>query len=1768
MTVTVAAVNDAPVANNDSLTATEDTAVIYTAAQLLGNDTDADGNTLTIASVTSGTGGTAMLNGDGTVTFTPNANFNGTADFTYTVTDGTLTSNSATVTVTVAAVNDDPTPVNDALSTSEDSSLTIIPATLLANDTDIDGDALTITSVQGAVNGSVALVAGNVVFTPAANFSGAASFTYTVSDGQGGSNTATVNVTVAPVNDAPTASGSTVTTAEDTPVGVNLSGTDLDGTIASVSVTALPASGTLFLADGVTAVAANTALTAAQAASLLYVPAANASGSVSLQFTVTDNGGLVSPAATTTIVVTPVNDAPTTAADARSTVEGSTALLASVLANDSDTEGSALSVTTFAASIAGTAVAANGSNSITTALGGTVTMNANGSFTYTAPVVTHDAANTPVVDSFVYRAGDGSDSSAWTTVTLNLNDTTPIATSENGTVAWSSTLTGNILANDSAVDQPTTLVSVNGTAIAASGTTTLTTTNGTLAIAADGSFTYTSTVASTATATGSDEADFRASLGGLWGFDTATWASGSNLSLAALASQSDLVSYQGGSKPGLAVNNAGIEGGEHLILRLPESTTSATIALNQLNSSQPTAMWSAYDASGVLVASGSFGAGPANGSTSLQTILTATPFSYLRLSNSATSGQGFRVASVEYGLLPANHIDSFSYTMRDGDGDTSSATLAVRPGTTSIFDSPPVSGGLPSAAGDSINMSEDTPFFGSVAGNDTPSTDGGNVWSVAGSPTHGNLSFNVDGSFNYTPDSNYVGADSFSYRITDADGSVSTATVTIAVAPVNDVPVVAANSVATAEDTALVISAASLLANDSDADGDTLTITSVQGAVNGTVALVAGNIVFTPAPDYNGPASFTYTVSDGNGGSAIATVDVNVGAVNDAPVARNDVLSSTEDSVLTISAASLLGNDSDADGNALTIASVTSGAGGTAVLNGDGTVTFTPNAHFNGAADFTYTVSDGVLTSNPATVTVNVAAVNDAPTAVADIASTPINTALSNIDVLGNDSDVDGDALTVTAASLANAAQGSVSINADGTLNFTPANNVSGNVLINYTIADGQGGSASSTLTVAVGSNSPPTGSDATLTLLEDTSRAFTAADFGFADADAGQTLANVRIDSLPGNGTLSLSGGPVLAGQIIAAAALGGLVFTPAAHANGAGYASFTFSVQDNAGAFDSAPNSITFDVTAVNDAPVAVNDSLAASEDTAVIYTAAQLLGNDTDADGDTLTIASVTSGAGGTAVLNANGTVTFTPNANFNGTADFTYTVTDGTVTSNTATVSVTVAAANDAPVANNDSLTATEDTAVTYTAAALLGNDTDADGNTLTIASVTSGTGGTAVLNGDGTVTFTPNANFNGTADFTYTVTDGSLTSNAATVSVTVAAANDAPVANNDSLIATEDTAVIYTAAQLLGNDSDADGNTLTIASVTSGTGGTAVLNGDGTVTFTPNANFNGTADFTYTVTDGALTSNTATVTVTVAAVNDAPLANNDSLTATEDTAVIYTAAQLLGNDTDADGNTLTIASVTSRHRGHGCAQRERHGHVHSEFELQRHCRFHVHGHRRNADFEHRYGDCLRRRGERRTSRQQRQPRGHRRHRGHLHRRSTPRQRHRRRWQHAVDRRRHVRRRRHRCAERRRYRHLHAKRQLQRHSRLHLHRHRRHGHVERRHRGRHRGRSQRRTGREQRQPDRHRRHAGNLRRYTAHRQRYGHRRQHADHRQRHFGYRRHRCPERERHGHLHSERQLQRHCRFYVHRHRRHGHVEHGHRHRHCRHRERRPGREQR
>lgn len=326
---------------------------------------------------------------------------------------------------------------------------------------------------------------------------------------------------------------------------------------------------------------------------------------------------------------------------------------------------------------------------------------------------------------------------------------------------------------------------------------------------------------------------------------------------------------------------------------------------------------------------------------------------------------------------------------------------------------------------------------------------------------------------------------------------------------------------------------------------------------------------------------------------------------------------------------------------------------------------------------------------------------------------------------------------------------------------------------------------------------------------------------------------------------------------------------------------------------------------VTPVNDPAAGGADSLATNEDTARTVPVSQLLQNDSDVDGDPFTITAVGDAMQGTVAL-ADGNVTFTPTANFVGGASFTYTINDGTIDT-VVDVDVVVGGVNDAPVANDDTVTTTEDTAVTIPEATLLANDTDVDGQALTVSAVSGAINGTVSLNG-GSPIFTPNANAT-SGSFIYTASDG-IASDTATVTVTITAVNDGPDAVDDTATTAEDTAVTI---DVLANDTDPD-STPTISGVSNASGGTPVVS-NGQIIFTPNANFHGAASFSYTITDGTL-SDTASVAVTVTAVNDPVNAVDDSGTTDADTAITFTT--LLANDTDADiatdGQTLTITSV--------------------------------------------------------------------------------------------------------------------------------------------------------------------------------------------------------------------------------------------------------------
>lgn len=546
-----------------------------------------------------------------------------------------------------------------------------------------------------------------------------------------------------------------------------------------------------------------------------------------------------------------------------------------------------------------------------------------------------------------------------------------------------------------------------------------------------------------------------------------------------------------------------------------------------------------------------------------------------------------------------------------------------------------------------------------------------------------------------------------------------------------------------------------------------------------------------------------------------------------------------------------------------------------------GVITYTPEPGFTGTDEFTYTISDGNGGTDTATVTVVVNSGNHAPVAVDDQIETPEDTAIT-VDLLSNDQDPDGDAISIV--ELGEVENGTLELNADGTVTFTPAADFHGEVTFEYTISDGELTSTATATIVVTPVNDPVIAYDDQATTLEDRS---VSIDVLANDVDVdGDVLTITELGPVE-NGTLRLN-------------VDGTIRFTP--DDDFFGTVTFEYTVSDGE---TSSTATATVEVTPVEDPARAEDDAFEVDEDTSLVM---DLLANDIDIDGDTLTIVDLGPVENGTLSLDADGRVTFTPEANFFGTVSFEYWVSDGTDTAS-ATATIEVTEVNDAVEAHADSYETDEDTPIVLD---LLANDVDGDGDALTITSIGTVTNGSAQINADGTVTFTPSANFNGTVSFTYTVSDGRSTSTA-TATVEVAPVNDGPLGVADSA-STEGIAPVT--IDVLANDTDVDGDDLSIVDIGTSADGAVMLNADGTITFIANDDFVGTANFTYMVSDGSET-DTVDVTVEVISANRAPTPENDIVTMDEDTSITI---DLLANDTDPDGDALTITSLGSSANG--------------------------------------------------------------------------------------------------------------------------------------------------------------------------------------------------------------------------------------------------------
>ncbi|WP_275895741.1 tandem-95 repeat protein [Vibrio splendidus] len=511
---------------------------------------------------------------------------------------------------------------------------------------------------------------------------------------------------------------------------------------------------------------------------------------------------------------------------------------------------------------------------------------------------------------------------------------------------------------------------------------------------------------------------------------------------------------------------------------------------------------------------------------------------------------------------------------------------------------------------------------------------------------------NGDGTFTVTPDEHFDGDITLTFDIADGTETVVSG-IDLSVNPVNDAAVVDSHDVVINEDGTLNFTDDHLLANVADFDDDdTHSIDSVSYAGEDGVFSDNGDGTYSFAPNehFNGEVVLDFVVDDGTEPTA-STINVDITAINDTPIAGSTAFSMNEDGAITLSDAQLLANSADVDGDSLNVDTVSySGDSGTFVDNGDGSYTFTPNENFNGDIALDVSITDGIDTSTT-TAQIDVAAVNDLPSFPDPTYTIDEDTSitLTAEDILSNATDVDGDTLTLESVDYSGD-DGSIVANEDGSYTFTPSENFNGDLDLSVTINDGTA-SVSAPVHIQVDAvNDAAVVEDLALSGTEDTTITITQADLlsTATDVDGNDlTASNLTINESfgevtdNGDGTFS---------------------FVPADDYNGD--VPLTFTVSDGTGNTQAHGN---LDLAAVNDTPVLAETSFSLNEDNSIVITEAELLANATDIDADALSITDISiSDGNGSVIQNENGDWVYTPTENYSGDANLTISVNDGTVT----------------------------------------------------------------------------------------------------------------------------------------------------------------------------------------------------------------------------------------------------------------------------------------------------------------------------------------------------------------------------------------------------------------------------------------------------------------------------------------------------------------------
>lgn len=821
-------------------------------------------------------------------------------------------------------------------------------------------------------------------------------------------------------------------------------------------------------------------------------------------------------------------------------------------------------------------------------------------------------------------------------------------------------------------------------------------------------------------------------------------------------------------------------------------------------------------------------------------------------------------------------IDTFTVRVYDDSGDELSySDSVVRISVAEVNDSP--------TAADSINLNvdEDQSISGDLLAGDVDLVYGDSL-SYQASPNSGQIVFNSDGTFQYSPDSNFNGSDSFVITISDASGASAQTELTVNVLAVNDAPITSSNVDLSVQEDGRILGSLGLVDVDSIyGDSHTFSATPALGAIEFNAN---GSFTYTPFDNVNGTDTFTVTVVDSEGASSQTQIRVNVNAVNDTPdTVENLSLNTLEDQ-------SIVGNLSLTDVDLLNEGDTHSFEAnpqlGEISFNADGSFVYLPNADVNGTDNFQVTITDEAGAQSVTQVSINISAVNDALTTATAIAITTLEDNAITGDISLSDPDLlnEGDSYTFTASPNF----GEVIFNQNGTFTYTPDSDVNGADAFTVTVTDSAGEISTTDITVNVTPvNDAPEARDVYASVIED--QALVMA-LPVTDID-GDTLEYRQVNS-PRHGIAEISD-------------TGELTYTPAD--NFFGSDRLLIEVSDGQGGTDELL--LNLYVNPVNDDPFAYDLVIEADSGKAV---SGAIYAGDYDPQ-DILTYSlDAQDGAdnGGLTLDAATGVFTYQSSAEFIGTDNFTVVVNDNAGGTTSLRVAVIVSGeevqqpGNVAPEFSNliQYESTDEDEIIELDLRA-----TDSDDDTLTYQvdnSLSSGRGRLEATGQVGIFRFIPNENVNGSDAFRLIVNDGKGGSDSLLLQLNINPINDAPELSDQSFTVQEDVSTSLALADVF----DVDGDELTFRLVNqAGNGQVNLLDStSGRFSYLGTANFNGTDTFDVEVSDDNGGQSVATITINVSAVNDAPEAPEViNLSGQEDTVIAGNVAA-----SDVDGDVLT------------------------------------------------------------------------------------------------------------------------------------------------------------------------------------------------------------------------------------------------------------------